>query len=174
MHWGRLVLDRLLLGALVLAVRALNVQSTSDHSAFLPHFIFTGDQNWISVQGTWRLDDGDDAYPSQTTPIECSRPTVRCIEASAAITRSDLVLPVSIKQLRVLRWDKDVVITEGAGGRCVDAVYEFHLTTKAVTGLQTRKNDEWCQTSPAAAVAKQESKMHMVDGYEDSWARRRR
>jgi hypothetical protein len=163
----------LLLGALVFAVYALHVQSTRDHSAFLPHFIFTDDQNSIAVQGTWRLNDGDDAYPTQTTTIECSRLTMQGIEVSAVIAR-DLMLPVSINELRVLRWDKDVVITEGAGGRCVNEVYEFHLTTKAVTGLQTRKNDEWCKTSPAAAVAKQESKMHMVDGYEDSWARRRR
>jgi hypothetical protein len=148
----------MLIVALLVAVFSLRVQSTPEHSPFLPHFMFLHEKDWIAVQGTWRLDAGGDAYPSQTTMIECSYTTMQCIEASAVLLQA-----VSIIRLKILRWDNDLIVAEGTVAQCVDALYEFRPITNAVTGVQKRT------CSPGEVL----TKIHMVDGYEESWAKRR-
>jgi hypothetical protein len=169
MRRARLIIEGLLIVTLVITLSSLWLESTRDRAPFLPHFLFVSDKDSLAVQGTWRLDDGDDAYPSQTTTIECERSTMGCIEASAVLLRLDLMQAVSINRLKALRWDNDLIVTEGVGALCVDAVYEFRLRSKAVTGLQTRNNDPQCNVPGA----KPETRLHMVDGYEESWAKRR-
>jgi len=95
---------------------------------------------------------------------------MRCIEASAALLRDDLMQAVSINRLKVLRWDDDLIVTEGVGARCINATYEFRPTVKSVIGIQTRKDDAPCNTLDAKSV----TRLHMIDGYEESWAKRLR
>jgi hypothetical protein len=170
MRWVRLLFEVVLIVALIVSVFAVQQGSTRGHSLFLPHFIFAATAASISVQGTWRLDDGDDAYLNQTTTIECERSTMRCIEASAVLLRDDLMQAVSINRLKVLRWDDDLIVTEGVGARCINATYEFRPAVKSVIGVQTRRDDTPCNTPDAKSV----TRLHMIDGYEESWAKRLR
>jgi hypothetical protein len=172
MRWGRLLFEGVMLFGLLLMGFALWVESTRDHSPFLPHFILVPDKDTISVQGTWRREDGDDAWPSQTTTIECERSTRRCIEASAVLAGKDLMMPVSINYLSILRWDDDLIVVQGVGAQCVEEVYEFHLRTKSVTGLQKRKRNDLCDAAPGASASKEPTRLRMIDGYQASWTKR--
>jgi hypothetical protein len=163
-------------GALVVALLGMiwtaSLEKNAIHAPFLPHFVFVEDKGSLTVQGTWRREDGDDANPTQTTTIECDRATRRCLEASAVILGKDVMAPVAINTLPILKWDETAVVVAGAGARCVDEVYELHLSTKAVTGLITRKHDEFCDSTPGAEISKRPTRIRMIDGYEASWAAR--
>ena len=65
MRWVRLLFEVLLIVALIVSVFAVQQGSTRGHSLFLPHFIFAAIAGSISVQGTWCLDDGDDAISTR-------------------------------------------------------------------------------------------------------------
>jgi len=172
MRWGRVVFEGLLIVALAVACFCLYVENTRIKSPFLPHLTFSHDNDSLSVTGTWRREDGDDAYPSQTTTIDCERATRRCTEASAVLARSDLLMPIVIHTFDITQWNDSVIIARGSTALCVDETYEFHLTTKAVTGLILRKRNDPCHSAPGVAQSTNPVRMRMVDGYEEGWAAR--
>ena len=82
-------------------------------------------------------------------------------------------MPIVLHTFQITQWNDSVVIARGSTALCIEELYEFHLTTKAVTGLISRKRNDACNSSPGAADAKDPARMRMVDGYEESWAIRR-
>jgi len=111
MRRGRLVFEGLLILALAFTLFAWRVEvlEVRDAAPFLPPMLFLSEKDWIQVQGTWRRDDGDDAYPIQTTTIECYRSTMQCVEASTVLLRGNVMQGISIDRFKVLRWDDDLI-----------------------------------------------------------------
>src|SRR4029079_16655297 len=141
MRWGRFLFEGALIVLLIPTGFLLLEEKRRTRAPFLPPFIFEHDNDTVVIHGTWRREDGDDANPTQTTTIECDRAKHRCLEASAVILSNEMMTPVQINRLPIRRWDQDLIRVEGVGARCVDEVYELHLSSKAVTGLITRKRD---------------------------------
>ena len=75
MGWWRVLFESVLVLALAFTGTLLYLESTRDLSPRLPIFVLSHDQDGLQASGTWRRDDGDDAWPSQTTSIECNRAT---------------------------------------------------------------------------------------------------
>src|SRR5262245_18201654 len=95
MRWARLLVECMLRGALLADVFLLYISATHVRVPILPHLVFILDKDSLVVQGTWRREDGDDAWPSQTTTIECERSTRRCREASAVLAGNGHLMPVT-------------------------------------------------------------------------------
>jgi hypothetical protein len=147
----------------------------TEHAPFLPPFVLVHDhaRGTLLVQGTWALEDDKNAWPTQTTTIECDRTTLQCLEATAIITGQDgQLFPLSINRLAVQRWDDELVAIKGTGAACVDEIYSIQLRTRMVTGLVTRKpvtgENDFC-----SLTSSQPKRMRMIDGYEASRVARR-
>ena len=170
MRLARLFLELLLVGALLLAVLLLYIDGTRGRLPILPHFVFEVSGGSLVVQGTWRREDGDDAWPTQTTTIECERSSRRCREASAVLADNEQLMPIVINDLSVVRWDEDLLVVQGPGAACISEIYSFRFSTKSVTGLVTRKDTEMCRTAPSASPGGTAVRTVMVDGYKASMA----
>jgi hypothetical protein len=171
MRAGRLVFEGVLLIALFFAGFLLYLSATRVAAPYLPHFIFVHDGNILTVQGTWRREDGDDAWPSQTTTIECERAKLQCTEASAVLARGDRVdslMPVVLNRFRATEWDGSVVVAQGSTALCIEETYQFYIATQSVTGLVSRKSTDTCNSVPGSAEAKGQVRLRMIDGYEAS------
>jgi hypothetical protein len=167
MKLGRTAVEIVMLVSLLICASLLWLEKNEVRSPFLPHYIFS--HNALSgnlfVQGTWRREDGDDAYPTQTTTLECERTTKQCLEASAVIAKN-LMLPVSINTLKISRWDDQFVVVNGPGALCVDETYTIDLRLEAVAGLL--KSKAGC--SETNETNEKPMRMRMVDGYKESQA----
>jgi hypothetical protein len=165
---GRFILELAMLVGLVCMGLLLWIAHTQVHAPFLPPYIFSQEQGSLRVEGSWAK-EGDNAWPRETTTIECQAALHQCIEASAVFAvfpDNYLLFPVSINHLAIMRWDDDLVIVRGPGARCWDEVYEMHIKTQTVTGLQTKK----AECSPDEPPAR----TRMIDGYKATQAARRR
>jgi hypothetical protein len=168
MRLGRLIFEAVLLLGFLVASLLLYIEWTRDRSPFLPHFVFIHDKGSLVVQGTWRREDGDDAWPSQTTTVECERTSRQCTEASAVLASEDYLMPVKLSTFQISEWNDSVVIARGSTAQCIEETYEFHLATKSVTGLVSRKRTQLCDGMPGAAEARSPVRLRMVDGYRAS------
>ena len=168
MRVGRLIFEGMLLAALSFTIFLLYLSGRQVRSPFLPHFIFVHDGNTLTVQGTWRREDGDDAWPSQTTTIECDRAARQCTEASAVLAGGELLMPVVLHSFSVTEWSESVVVARGSTALCIEETYQFHLATQSVTGLVSRKRTDVCNSVPGSAEAKSQVRLRMIDGYEAS------
>jgi hypothetical protein len=173
MRVGRLVFEAVLLIALFVTSLLLYVHSTSVRSPFLPHYHFAHDGNTLRVQGTWRREDGGDAWPSQTTTVECERATRQCTEASAVLADGEQLMPVLLHIFQIIEWSESVVVARGSTGLCIEETYQFHLATQSVTGLVSRRRTDVCNSAPGSAEAKSTVRLRMIDGFEASRKERR-
>lgn len=159
---ARLLLELFLSVALACTVFLLWMEANRVRSPFLPTFFFSHDQGrgTLFVQGTWALEDDKNAWPSQTTTIDCDRATRQCLEGTAILTGLDgQLFPVSINRL-------ELIVIKGAGAVCVDEVYSIHLRTQNVTGLASKKLD--VSGDVCSHVSSAPKRMRMIDGYEAS------
>ena len=69
-----------------------------------------------------------------------------------------------MSDLKILRWDRDLIVARGQTALCVDTTVNIHFQTRAVTGYVTPR--EGC--SGFGII--QEKRMRMVDGYRASMA----
>lgn len=171
MRWYRGLFEAGLVIALGVTSSLLYLERTRVRSPFLPRYAFQHDETrgTLFVQGTWTLEEDKLAWPSQTTTIWCELATKRCIDATAVLTGSDSfasLMPVTISEPRVLRWDGDLIVARGQTALCVDTTYNIHLQTSTVTALQNPRND--CGDLPGPPV--QRKRMRMVDGHQASMA----
>ena len=131
---------------------------------FPPHFILSHDfdQGSLLVQGTWSLEDEEIAWPAQSTTIRCERKSGTCFEATSVIAK-DFMMPIDINLLQIKRWDRQMIIIEGAISACNREIYQILLATNMVSGLVERRED----ASPAlcSLLSKNNRRMRMIDGY---------
>lgn len=172
MRWSRGLFEAILIIALLVTGFLLYVERTRVLSPFLPSFYFNHDEQaaTIYIQGTWTLDEDEIAWPSQTTTIWCDRTTKKCSEVTAVLAghpshTTTSLMPATISDLQVLRWDNDLIVARGRTATCTDTTVNIHFQTKAVTGYVTPR--EGC-----GSLGVQAKRMRMIDGYKASMAAR--
>jgi hypothetical protein len=172
MRWSRGVLEAILVIALIVTGFLLYVERTRVRSPFLPRYVFKHDERagTLLVQGTWTLEGEEIASPNQTTTIWCDQATKRCSEVTAVLLGNDRLtptytslLPATMNELDVVRWDSDLIVARGQTALCVDTTVNIHFLTEAVTGYATPR--EGC-----AGLAVQAKRMRMIDGHKASVA----
>jgi hypothetical protein len=164
-----LIFELILIVALAGTVFLLWAVASQVHAPFLPPFFFLHDQGRgkLLVQGTWALEDDKNAWPSQTTTIDCDRAAGQCLEATAVLTGQDgQLFPVAINRLANDRWDDQLVVIRGAGTACVEEIYSIHLRTRNVTGLVSKRADT--PVDACGLVSSAPKRMRMIDGYQAS------
>lgn len=109
----------------------------------LPHYNFNNDaatgKFW--VVGTWALEDASNAWPTQSTTIECNRRSGICLEVTAVIADDKFMMPLAINRLKIDAWSSDSITISGIEAACITEHYQVSLLTKTVTGLVQRKAD---------------------------------
>jgi hypothetical protein len=142
------LLEAILVVALAVTGFLLYVEKTRVRSPFLPSYYFNHDERagTFYVQGTWTLEVDQIASPNQTTTIWCEQATKRCSEATAVLMGHDrltpasgMLLPATMSELNILRWDNDLIVARGQTALCVDTTINIHFQTKAVTGYVTSR-----------------------------------
>jgi hypothetical protein len=58
MRWGRVVFEAVLVLSFAITGFLLYIEHTRVRSPFLPRFFFAHDKDTLTVQGTWRREDG--------------------------------------------------------------------------------------------------------------------
>ena len=168
MRWFRSLFEAALVVALLAAGFLLYVEKTRVRSPFLPSFYFKHDEQAATfyVQGTWTLEGDEIAWPNQTTTIWCERKTKRCSEVTAVLAgrshETTSLMPATMNELDILRWDSDLIVARGQTAVCVDTTVNIHFQTKAVTGYVTPR--EGCPNVQA-------KRMRMIDGHKAAWRR---
>jgi len=118
----------------------------------LPPSVFL-DENWdafMSVTGTWKIVNGRQARPLQTTHIECHRKWKYCIESTAVVEGSQLVMTVDHEDVE--RWDDQEIVTKPREHDCVTETLRLSRSQKSVTRVRTPTISEPCRRSDSHNV----------------------
>ena len=130
---------RIALGILIFyAIACTTLLATSNPKAIsIPdyHFFVSQEQGIIEMQGTWRLEDEKSGFPTQSTTLHCNKINRTCVEATAVVADSEIMMPVSLDYRTIEKWDEHGAIVRGADGMCFDTVYSISFAAKSVTGI---------------------------------------
>lgn len=167
MRWSRGLFEAILVVALLVTGFLLYVEKTRVRSPFLPSFYFNHDEPAATfyVQGTWTLEEDQMAWPNQTTTIWCERISKRCSEVTAVLAgrshETTSLMAATLNELKILRWDSDLIVARGQTALCVDTTVNIHFQTRAVVGYVAPR--EGCPNLQA-------KRMRMIDGHKASMA----
>lgn len=109
------------------------------------------------VEGTWVFDSDDpvytQAYPIQTTTIECNRRTGTCTDATAVIgyEADSAILSVYLDIWRITKWSDSEIVAENDQAECMSYTLSINLPTKKVSAFRRGKGTAGCEafsTSP--------------------------
>ena len=114
MRAARLIFEVVISLAFVVSAVFLWSRIQAEGNLLLPSYSFDYnlEADQLYVQGTWRLQDDVNAWANQSSTIHCVRKTNSCAEATVWLTTSNVLMPVAIYQLPVLRWDSDIIIIQ--------------------------------------------------------------
>lgn len=128
------------------------------------HHIFTDlwDSGYVSLTGTWVMDNSAPAFPLQVSEIVCHQESKDCVESRAEVAGRTLV--VSQDRYQITQWDARN-LTYISSADCVDYVYSVDRLTKQVSGIRTIKSgmEDQCRD------VEKELKLRLTDGFEVSW-----
>jgi peptidoglycan hydrolase-like protein with peptidoglycan-binding domain len=114
----------------------------------LPPSVFL-DETWdasVSATGTWTIVDGRQAWPLQTTHIECNRKWKSCLESTAMVQEGNqLVLTVDHEDME--RWDDQEIVTKPKDRHCVTETLQLSRSKKSVMRVRTPIISEPCRRS---------------------------
>jgi peptidoglycan hydrolase-like protein with peptidoglycan-binding domain len=114
----------------------------------LPPSVFL-DETWdasVSATGTWTIVDGRQAWPLQTTYIECNRKGKSCVESTAVVEEGNqLVLTMDHEDVE--RWDDQEIVTKPKDRHCVTETLRLSRSQKTVTRVRTPIISEPCRRS---------------------------
>jgi peptidoglycan hydrolase-like protein with peptidoglycan-binding domain len=114
----------------------------------LPSFVFL-DETWaasVSATGTWTIVDGRQAWPLQTTYIECNRKAKSCLESTAVVEEGNQ-LALTMDHEDVERWDDQEIVTKPKDRHCVTETLQLSRSKKSVTRVRIPIISEPCRRS---------------------------
>jgi hypothetical protein len=113
----------------------------------------------VVVRGTWTSDLEPQEPPIQTSEIRCAKELMTCTEATAQISRDD-VLEVGSDTYQITDWQPSrIVYTDESD--CVNYIYTIDLLTTSATGVARRKADA---TDPICTAARSELRLSLKGG----------
>jgi hypothetical protein len=95
-------------------------------------------EGYVQAGGTWTIEGDQQAFPLQTTEIDCWQPSRTCTSGTAQVSARD-VLTVNIGRLPVIEWTDSHVVFVDESPTCVRYTYTINVATKSVTGVRQPK-----------------------------------
>lgn len=140
------------------------------HPVRLPFFHFLEDlwdQGFVSAEGTWVIANEKQAWPEQTSKIQCSKASGTCTEATAIISRgeSSPSLSVDIETYEIERWDQYEIVTKPLQFGCARYIRRFNRPQKSVTGIRSTTSDEGI----CKGMETSEKYLVLTDGFKVYW-----
>jgi len=128
------------------------------------YHVFTNlwDRGYVSLRGTWVMDNSKPAFPLQVSEIVCHLESKDCIESRAEVAGSTLL--VNQDRYKITQWDARN-LTYISNADCVDYVYSVDRITKQVSGIRTIKTGMADQCSDI----EKELKLRLTDGFVVYW-----
>ncbi len=111
---------------------------------------------YVTVDGTWVIEGGNQAFPVQTSKIFCERHNSRCTEATAQIQNGQL--RVILESYEIIRWTSTQIVYTTDAPQCVNYIYTIDLATEAVSGRRVRSENETCRD------VEENLRLSLVDG----------
>lgn len=156
-------------GIILLAIAALLALLSLSESyvkhkvpvAVIGHHVYTDgwDTGYVGLEGTWVIDNAEQAFPLQVSNIVCRSSTNTCIESLAQVSKH--VLVVGQEAFEIVQWDSNL-LTYKTSANCVDYVYSINRATKQVSGIRTLRPG---MESECPNVEK-EFRLRLTDGYQ--------
>jgi len=130
-----------------------------------PRFrMIVGDNaDYVSVVGTWALENGEIANPISTTTIDCFKGPMECTEATFTIFDGLRILPeVQIRYLKIINWTDASIKVHDTSAHCASSVLEIDTSLKTVKSLSTRN-----ESLPVCRelLTRPEARAYLADGY---------
>lgn len=135
----------------------------------LPDFLLSTalwDSGYVSATGTWEISGEKQAWPIQTSSIECIRSIENCREATA-ILDSGVILRLETEHYQIERWDQNEIVTKPLQYECVRYIIRINRVQNSVTGIRSTA----ASTPSCALTEKTEKYLVLRSGYEMSQAR---
>lgn len=106
------------------------------------------DRGYVRANGTWVFeDDTKQAFPRQTTQIQCYRDQKECMSAQAEIALD--MLSVNTERFPITSWDQQSIVYTSRDPLCVSYIYTISRSTQRVTGQRypkpTMATDSVCE-----------------------------
>ncbi|MBO4225350.1 hypothetical protein [Bradyrhizobium neotropicale] len=96
------------------------------------------DRGYVRATGTWVFeDDTKQAFPRQTTEIECYRDEKECRSAQAEIASN--MLTVHSDRFPIASWDSQSIVYVSRDPMCVSYTYTVSRSTQRITGQRQPK-----------------------------------
>jgi hypothetical protein len=121
----------------------------------MPSMIIYGDDEIAYAKGTWIIEGGSkegnyDAFPLQTSTIQCNRSKKECIIATGYVgSSSNKILTVDLDVLPIIEWTDNHLVYINDSFTCLNYRYTLNWTTKSATGIRLKipkmKNQESCK-----------------------------
>jgi hypothetical protein len=108
-------------------------------------FTDSWDRGWVQATGTWTIENDKQAFPFQTSEIDCRRDEGVCRESRASIGGGD-TLQVDSDAHKIVKWDAHTVVYVNESPTCAQYKYTLNRATKTVIGVRERlqSNDPIC------------------------------
>lgn len=128
------------------------------------YHVFTNlwDKGYVSLRGTWVMDNSKPAYPLQVSEVVCHLESRDCIESRAEVAGSTLL--VKQDRYQITQWNARN-LTYISNADCVDYVYSVDRITKQVSGIRTIKTGVADQCSDI----EKELKLRLTEGFDVYW-----
>lgn len=161
-----------IVGVILLAIVAL-VALVSLSESYVKHkvpvsvggyHVYTNswDRGYVSLRGTWVMDNSKPAFPLQVSEIVCHLDSKDCIESRAEVAGS--ILLVNQDRYQISQWDGRN-LTYISNADCVDYVYSVDRITKQVSGIRTIKTGMADQCTDI----EKELQLRLTDGFNVYW-----
>lgn len=137
----------------------------SENSVRLPSgpFVYTDawDRGYVVATGTWTMDNARQAFPIQTSKIQCYRELKTCTAAQADIAFGNF-LSLETYRYDITRWDNSTILFQTATP-CVEYVYTIDRANKRAIGTRTTKANP---TEDCSLVENRRLSLTLSDGFE--------
>ena len=95
---------------------------------------------YVSATGTWVIEGHNQAFPLQTTQIQCERKINRCTSATAQVMIGGQ-LHAHLDTYEIVNWEKARIVFLDDSPTCVSYIYTIDAASKSVGGVRRKKQD---------------------------------
>lgn len=125
------------------------------------------DRGYVSASGTWTITGEEQAWPEQSSRIDCHRQTGLCTEATAILTAQDghRSLSLDVDTYEIERWDEHEIVTKPLQFGCARYVKRITRLQKAASGIRSTTATD----GPCKGMDQSEKYLVLADGFDVYW-----